>query len=705
MIDRFNCTEICMGCKAEVHACECDDAMDLLDWEVLKRDNYVVLDFEIDTSGGHGGQAAFSENQLLLACWKTAGSPVYAKWGNEFEQEELCQAIANAGYVIAHQAAYELGWLKRCGVDILNLPVACTLLAEHVLLGNLGCGDKYNLPKGLSLNACVTRRGGIPKDPAADLLISHGINPVRIPRKWLKQRCMKDVADTEQLWLDQRKHLLASRRLPVLWTRTILTPVLADIMPTGMTLDADRVRSTHEQYKKDYAALEAEMSTLTGGVNWQSPKQVADFLYGETNEGAKARIEAALGQALKCQFGRAKKWPEARDFEPRRKGLDFEPLGNRDGTPNRSTDKDVLAKLVPRNKRQTEFLALRKKIGKVGFAISKSLNFFRGVVEEKGGTFVAELHQSRVATHRLSSTGCPLAFEMYDGETASAQFQNLPRAFKPLFKAPKPGWLIGEWDGSQLEFRAAGHLSRDPQIRADVVAGHDVHRFTGAVIYHAPKEWLKNIERYVPEIQELMPLVTKEQRQVSKPHTFKPVYGGQSGTEREQAYYAAFRARYHKLAQTQAEWAYEVLGTRDHSLTTEYGMKYFWPTVSQRRDGYIPQSTSIYNYPVQGFATAEIIPIAVSWFARQVKDTEGIKILNTVHDSVICAVREDHVAIFKQLSLDVWSFVYSYLKEVYGIEEMFVPLGTEVALGTHWGEPSDVHAFTIWPDGRIQEAA
>ena len=63
--------------------------------------------------------------------------------------------------------------------------------------------------------------------------------------------------------------------------------------------------------------------------------------------------------------------------------------------------------------------------------MSKALDFLLGVARERNGTFLGEFNQANTATHRLSSSGVPIMFS--DGETRTTQFQNLPRAFKPLF--------------------------------------------------------------------------------------------------------------------------------------------------------------------------------------------------------------------------------------------------------------------------------
>jgi len=109
---------------------------------------------------------------------------------------------------------------------------------------------------------------------------------------------------------------------------------------------------------------------------------------------------------------------------------------------------------------------------------------------------MARFNQTQTATHRLSSSGTDY----------SCQFQNFPRAYKPVFKARHEGWLVGEGDGAQLEFRVAAHLGRDEVALNDCRTGADIHRFTASVLNNCKEEE-----------------VTKEQRQAAKADTFKPL--------------------------------------------------------------------------------------------------------------------------------------------------------------------------------------
>jgi DNA polymerase I-like protein with 3'-5' exonuclease and polymerase domains len=643
--------------------------------EIYLSDNYVVVDFEVDTSHGDYGNPVHPDNAILLARWKVGKGhkdfgtvrEIGRAWGGDYSRtyEPFRDAVATADYVVAHQAKYELGWMIRLGIDISKVLVFDTKLAEYVLLGNMAAGDEHGTPKlstGLDM-AC--RRRGLPiKDPVVDIMIHNQINPVRIPQGWLEGRCAQDVETTELVFLDQRQSLLKRGLLPVQFTRCLLTPVLASIEREGMGLDLEKVEDIHVVYSLQLADQQQKMDLMTGGINWRSNPQAAAFIYDK------------LG------------FPE----------LQKRGMPDRTSTGKRRTDKktlDKLAAIQKPTKEQAEFLELRKAIGKTSAAMSKSLDFYLGVVREYGGTFYAEIHQSKTATHRLSSTGIPLAFTMYKGDKKSAQFQNQPRIFKKLFRAKRPGWLMGEADGSSLEFRVAAELGGpDVDAMRDIESGWDVHSFTASILHDT------TIEKVKAEKKQAEAAGRDDWRQLAKPDTFKPLYGGTKGTAAQERYYAAFRLRYPGITKAQDDWLHEVVLHK--RLITPWGLRYYWPTARKARSGWVNVTSAVYNYPIQALATAEIIPIALVYFWHRLKEfgLEGhCYIVNTVHDSVAVEVEPGYEDAFRELAKQAFTTdVYGYLKRVYGMD-FHVPLGVGLKVGTHWGT-GDEQQWNIYPDGR-----
>lgn len=645
-------------------------------------DNYVTLDFETDTSHGDYGHPVHPDNGLLLACWKRspghpAGPGTFYSWGGEFEQQALIRDLEGADFIVAHNAKYEAGWLVRCGFTPSDHVWFDTKLAEYVLLGNLASGDKHGLrPRSTSLDACCRRRGWQTKDPIVDHYMNRGYNPVTIPRKWLLDRCLLDVDMTERLMLDQRSLLSRTDRLQVLQTRCLITPVLAEMEFRGMALDAAAVAKEFAKHRSEFIALSAEMDKMTGGINWRSGKQIGEFIYNPPHWHT-AIVRDENGDPVEGKNG---SWLV--EFE--RPGLGFAELKKRNGEPMRTpagkpkTDDKTLDKLVAKTPEQKAFIKLRKKIGKVNAALTKNLEFFTGVCKEKEEVFHAVFNQTSTATHRLSSSGIPTFFECFQA-TKSAQFQNLPNAFKYLFRAKREGWLIAEVDGSSLEWRVGGIISGDKQLLDDVVSGRDVHIVSASEQLGIPYEE-----------------VTPAQRKKAKPVTFRPMYGGKQGLEK---YAEKWAKRYSGLVATQNSWCHKV--AVEKRLITPWGLRYYFPHARVDANGYLNVKTSVYNYPIQALATAEIIPIAVVYLWHRIREAgleDKIVIVNTVHDSVIVELHPDYVDTLRELAIQAFTRdVYTYLREVYGLT-FELPLGIGYQVGERWSQGEE-EKWNVAPDG------
>ena len=633
-------------------------------------ENFITIDLEIDTSHGDFGHPVHKDNGLLLASYKIGHEDkVHSIWGGEYGAKELLDAIEHVDFMVAHNAKYELGWLHRCGLDLRNVLVFDTQLAEYVLMGNLACGDEKMRPRRISLDNCAIRRGMQPKDPAVDLMMKHNINPIEIPRPWLQGRCEADVNTTYDVFISQRERLEKSGRLGLLYTRCLLTPLLAATEFEGMALDPEAVDKEYESHKREYAKLEKEMNELTGGINFNSPKQVGEFLYTTLGFDELTRFDRAEGGHV--------------------------PLRGKSGNPR--TDTATLDKLKATNAEQRKFLSLRKKLSKVNAALTKNLEFFSGVCKEKGGVFHAVFNQTNTATHRLSSSGLKTKFERFDKEKG-VQFQNLPRTFKPLFKAKREGWKILEWDGSQLEFRVAAQISGDKQAIADILdKDFDAHLTTACAMWEKDYNELKSA-------YESGDKSAKTMRQDAKSRTFAPLYGASKGDKATERWYKEFKNRYSGLADTQLSWVMDVVSSEHKCLSLPWGMRYYWPYAKMNANGYCNVTTTVYNYPIQAFATAEIIPIALVYFwhmARERGLEDKVVIVNTVHDSAICEVDPEYYEEVEKLCIDIWPEVYRYLERVYNYSFDKVPLGTSVAMADNWDTGQEV-GFNIYDNGKVE---
>ena len=569
--------------------------------------NYLVIDFETTTR--FKGSPLIEENRLVLCSWYNGrNNKTRSHFGSEYEMGELISDIEEAEFIVAHNAKFELGWLRRCGLDLHQIVVFDTIIAEHVLGGN-----KYFIQQ-LGLNACLERRGLPPKEDVVSAMIKGGVCPSEIPASWLQKYCERDVMACHELFLDQRKSLCDAKQEHILYQRCLVTPALVDMEFAGLQLDSEIVNEHTKEIEDCYAESTSDLQDFCGGIPPTSPKQLAPFVFDTL------------------------KFIVPRDYK-----------GHPMLTPKggRSVAAEVMERLRATTNIQREFLDKYKNWKRLDTAITKYLRKFQQCCEHSGGRLLGSFNQCNTRTHRLSSSGL----------VDKIQLQNLDRNFKKFFTTRVRGWKMGEIDGAQLEFRIAVHMGRD-------------------------KVGLTNIRRKGFDVHALSATTLEVDRQSAKPYTFKPLYGGSGGTPKQRKYYEDFKATYKGVATTQRRWVLECL---DHKqFTTEYGLTFYFPFCSLTASGWITHTTNIYNYPVQGFATAEIIPIALVCAWHRMASWKSF-LVNTVHDSIIAELHPNEVEAWHELARQCFiSDTYRILKRLYSID-LTVPLGAGVMVSSHWG--------------------
>lgn len=591
------------------------------DPERLLSGSYVVID--VETTNIEKGNACIEDNSLLLTCVKFSDEErVQYLWGTIYELDGLIIKMMAYDLIVAHNSKMELKWLQRAGMDLTKVVPYCTMIGEYLI--------NSNRRKPLDLGQVAERYGLGSKDAYVDRLMRKGVCPSEMPKSLLLDRCVKDVFQTEGIFLQQRQRLKDMGLLACAYTRNIFTPVLADIEMNGMQLDVDRVNELVVAARRERNAVEAELRTIIGDVNTNSSPQMAELLYSTL------------------------KFKEVRDHRGRVKKT---PAGNP------LTSSDIIARLAAKTKKQVKFQELWAELARLEADLGKALEKFKLCCDEAGGRLYANFNQTVTMTTRLSSSGVRY----------NVQFQNLARKFKPVFRSRHDGWDVGEIDGAQIEFRVAGYLGQDAQVYDDLVNEADIHSFTASVI--------NGVE---------MNAVTKALRTAAKADTFKPLYGGQSGTDAQVRYYAAFREKYSDVTSAQEEWKREVLRTKRLVLPTGY--IFYWPDTRMRQDGFITNSTNICNYPVQYLATGEIVPIGVTYLWHKMK-AAAMKsfLINTVHDSAVAELCPGEQEQFKDFGQEAMTTdTYQYLEDVYGIQ-FNLPLGTGCEWGERWSEGDEIN--------------
>ena len=217
-------------------------------------------------------------------------------------------------------------------------------------------------------------------------------------------------------------------------------------------------------------------------------------------------------------------------------------------------------------------------------------------------------------------------------------------------------------DFAQLEFRTAVFLAQDKQGMKDIQNKVDIHQFTADVIGVS--------------------------RQEAKGHTFKPLYGGMSGTEAEKKYYKEFLVKYKDIAKWHDKLQSDAINYKVVSLPT--GREYSFPYAKRMPWGASSNATQIKNYPVQGFATADIVPLScIAIDTLFVKHNMKSLLVNTIHDSVLVDVYPDEEDKVIKLVKEGAGKVIPMMKEYYDID-FNVPLDNDVKIGYNWLDMEEV---------------
>ena len=132
--------------------------------------------------------------------------------------------------------------------------------------------------------------------------------------------------------------------------------------------------------------------------------------------------------------------------------------------------------------------------------------------------------------------------------------------------------------------------------------------------------------------------------------------------------------------------AKEAIGTG--KITTPSGREFAFPDVRRNSYGKVSHFTQIKNYPVQSFATADIVPLILLEIDKQLSNLDSC-IVNTVHDSIVIDVHPNEVYkvifIIKSMNEIITDLVSQHFKIDFN-----VPLLLEAKIGDNWLDTKDV---------------
>ena len=624
-----------------------------------------------------------------------------------FNRLDIQFTLDNTKLLIMHNAQHDLMWLWECGFRY-DGEIYDTMLGEYLL-------DRGQR-NGLSLQACAERRKlEVQKDDTLKKYFKEGKNTNEIPLAELCHYLEHDLLTTCELFHAQEKDFSTpeAKSLDTIKRVTFRTcKTLTEIYMAGFKVDLQELERVAKEFENEKAEIETRLQKkvreLMGDtpINLRSPEQKSQVLFSrrvhdkkewadlfnftETPQEFKDAVAAnsspiyrttaytcpsCKGQGKvyrlkkdgtkfarpnKCKDcdGQGYKLKESKQIAGLRFTAPSKKWVSANGFNTGKDELDVLSSTAKQNRMDEafNFLSDLKRHNAVSSYLSAFVNGIRTYTKANGFLHVG-LTQHITATGRFSGR--------------NPNMQNMPRGgtfpVKKVFVSRFNNGLIMEADFAQLEFRTAAFLAQDETAMEEIATGFDVHAYTAKVITDAGQP---------------------TSRQAAKEHTFAPLFGasGYGRTKAEATYYTHFNDKYKGIAKWHRKLGDEAL--RFLKITNVSGRQYAFPDVTRRHSGVPTHFTMIKNYPVQGFATGDVVPVVLNEMHKRLRQKKSC-LVNTVHDSTVVDVHPDEKNDVLGMVNDLNNDLNNIIESTYGIE-LNVPMLLEAKIGRNWLDTVDV---------------
>lgn len=616
--------------------------------------------------------------------------------------------------MVGHNLKFDIHWMRRLELRISGKAddgsqesydvdewlakniIWDTMIAEYIL-----SGQGASMP---SLAYCCEKRDILKKYGygKGDLLTNHfkngGYSIMQLPPQEVINYLGDDLASTFFVAKEQIEEAQKRGMLRLCLAQMGAALAVQDMEWNGLSFDlkyaADLLENlTKEQekirlvVKHKLQAIFPEMDLLASEhFSISSNKDVAAYLFGgERSWDIKVPYATKMGKI------RNKKLTVSHTFRPQ---VDCKDEWKTPGGDPSVAD-DVLAEL--KGFALVDDIREYRTISKISSTYCVGLASKAVHVGGKGVVIHHTLNQALTATGRLSSS--------------NPNMQNIPSfdkyGVKKMFKSRFHNGVIVDADFKQIEIVALAYLSKCPILCDDIINGKDIHTETGKGVFgHA---------------------MTKEERRIVKTINFGLIYGGGPHTLAAQAGVslavaqsgiAAFKARYTGVADwfeqmrdavnNEVESKGELFGHSNGGFPMRRKSIRMLPTarhfVFEQTDAPKYQSAyqSVYkkqhvnvnvkpsvirNYPVQGFATGDIVPMVFSYVWRRLYEEKlAVLMINTVHDSIMfdCA-NEIAAKRCAQIVKQAIENTPALLNKFFGIKDFDLPVRCEITAGPNWG--------------------
>ena len=667
--------------------------------DVLKRGGKIHMDpFEAD-------------NKLVMVGILTDKGNEYLFRTDTDEQtvwvEKIQSLLDSATMLIGHNIVHDLMWLWESNFTY-DGEIFDTMLGEYILQR----GQK----QPLSLEACAERYNlETKKQSTMKEYFKNGTLMSEVPPKELAEYLSADLHATQELYNEIHKKLQEKNNNGIYNTVLLTNKValtLANIYRHGFSVDMDSLQEVKQQFVQEKNEVSKKLSRyvkeLMGDtpINLNSPEQMSWVVYSRKPIQKELWANSFTPYMSKTDFNKTVKEKSSILFKTKAikcnscNGKGHIRKTKKNGLPYANQSKCHDCSTLGYKFLNTDKVAglkfnapSAKWVSANGFKVNKvNLSLLQNIAKNRNMTeaveFLSNLQRLSALDTYLSSfvegiethtkADGKLHVRLLQHRTATGRFsgadpnmQNMPRGGTfPVKKVFVSRWVDGkilEADFAQLEFRTAAYLSQDEVAMKEIENGFDVHSYTAKVITEGGQ---------------------KISRQEAKAHTFAPLYGatGFGRTKAEATYYEQFTEKYRGIGLWHTRLAKEAVTTG--KIKTPSGREFSFPNVRRLGNGKVSYFTQIKNFPVQSFATADIVPVILMEIDDRLNDFKSC-IVNTVHDSIVIDVHPNEI----QQVIDVISSVNNNMTDI--INKQFnikinVPLLLEAKIGNNWLDTKDI---------------
>jgi DNA polymerase I-like protein with 3'-5' exonuclease and polymerase domains len=678
-------------------------------------DKYTPIAFDVEvtmrSTVGKNKASAFCPYNELVSC-ATESESMYRP--NTYYAKQ----VLNQHYkLVGQNFKFDLHWIRRKAGDEKYLKwvenggrVYDTQLAEYLLTGQ---ATKYARLDGLAKKYLGEEKQ---QDKVKEYW-DNGFDTDQIPKDILLKYNHSDSDLTMRIAQKQGKLIREQGLEPLLRSQNLALLALQEMEWNGLHVDLKRLQELTEATRRKYDAAELALEKIvwhTFNLD-QLPQESQDRIRKDLKIGSdklwsaiffgseyNVKLPTPTGEVYKSgqKKGQAKTKLEPHDIGKVRTWQPLSALAQGAALNQKgyySVDEQVLKNCM--SKSSTEYYS----------KIADLLLQYRGIAKELGtyyeglaklihtdGKIHHNLNQCATSTGRLSST--------------EPNGQNLPSTaesqVKDIFSSR---WgedgIIVEADYSQLEVIALAHLSGDPQLTQDILSGADLHYETGKGVMG----WTDPSE------------MTVDDRRKVKTVNFALIYGATargiaktSGMTVEfvQKLIDSFYNRYphvkvwqdqNHARVTKSAKRGDVVGTTEKGypkhrgyLVNETGRKLAFDEVDGFKQGQLNISpTKVKNYPVQSLATGDIVPLVLGKLFTSLIEHDiitHVKMINTVHDSIIFDIHKEKATDALRLIHDVMSSAPRLYNNTFNTN-FTLPLKVEIEYGKTWKQAKQKYNY------------